>query len=298
MESLSRHGKISCLTIRKLQSDWKSSQVPDLVLPGLWAGTVGCLMTVGLVDKGMFLFEIAAQITDMLKQHFLNIPMEQHGSVVIFAGDDTAESCLHRTESVRTFVQKRPQEDDTIYDEELDEDAVNVSKHRSNNLKIYPALGYCIDLLNPQWIDKIKPLLKGVRLCIFDPIARFDSTENHQPSSGDKLLSILEQLARETGCAILFTHDIGGVLHDLVDGLKTTPRYQTLIEKTVWQSSLSVMSEDEAKRNYQRVGQSKRENFLRFRIHKNNGAPIPDFWLERRKYGFLTQSEIERNAFY
>lgn len=250
----------------------------DYVLPGLLAGTVGCLYSQGGAGKSFFAVEAALEIVAGQYAGLLGLGIKTTGRVVYLSLEDP--------ESITA---------DRLYDmgEHI---APAVREMIAENLDILPLSGLGFDILDDDWFDEVVEYCQGARLVIIDTLSRTAAVDYNDPAQARRLMRRLERLAKLTGAAILFLHHVSKASVRAGQGSDQTAVQgaSALIDDARWAGSLSLMSLSEAQdfslsdKKRLEITDEQRKMFLKFSVAKiNYGKVDRDMWFEKGHGGVL-----------
>lgn len=243
----------------------------DFVLPGFLAGTVGGLVAAGGVGKSMFSLEAAISIAaDVAGANLLDLSIEKHGRVVIFAGEDPDVALHHRIKQVASRL------------------APAAREKLQESLAIYPCVGDGVDLMDDRWFEPLRRACKGARLVVIDTLTRFHSLNENDAADAKAVMAALERLAKVTGAAILYLHHVnkGAALNGIADLQQAARGSSVFVDNARWLAFVAAMSPEEARA--QRLDDEDRRRYLRWGVTKQNyGAPVAQKWYQRGEGGVL-----------
>lgn len=256
----------------------------DYVLPGLLAGTVGCLYSQGGVGKSFFAVEAALEIVAGEAASLLALGIKKTGRVVYLSLEDPASITEERLHDMGAHLSKAARE---IAAEGLD---------------VLPLSGLGFDIFDPEWFSEVQAYCTGARLVIVDTLSRVASADYNDPAQARQIMRRLEVLAKQSGAAVLFLHHVSkAAIRDGKGSDQTAAQgASALIDDARWAASLSVMSTDEAKDfslNDKKRGpitdEQQRKQFLKFSVAKINYAKVEaDLWFTRENGGVLKPARL------
>lgn len=254
----------------------------DFVFPGLLAGGGGMVAAPGGTGKTFLVMRMAISVASAHGFAGVWDSNKVAGKVVFLAAEDTRAVLHHR------FF------------------AMNVAEAKTGgldeNLKIISLSGRLPDMLfigkngkaeRGEWYDAIKKLATGARLLILDPIRRFHGCEENDSRHMTVLVQILEEIAQETGCAILFTHHTNkqATFHGAGASQGAARGSSALTDGIRWQMNLWTMTKDEAEQKS--VREADRKQYVCLAMAKSNYmAPTDDIWLKRQDGGAFIKAEF------
>lgn len=245
----------------------------DYVLPNMFAGGVGSLVSPGGAGKSMMALQLAVQISG--GSDLLSMGPLATGPVVYLPAEDPPLAIHHRMFSIGSRLN--------------DEQRHAVAAQ----LTIKSLLGKGPDLMDPSWHADIKQIAGGARLLILDTLRRFHVEDENSSSAMAQLIGKMEEIAAETGCAILFLHHSSksSALAGLGDQQQAGRGSSVLTDNIRWQSYLVGMTSEEASKY--NVADSDRGAYVRFGISKANFGPrFPEKWFRREDGGVLRPVDL------
>lgn len=250
----------------------------DFVMPGFLAGTVGGLTAPGGVGKSTWAFEAAIEIAiaEAGGGDFLGLDVRKHGRVKILAGEDPEIALWHRLKAIQRLLP--PDQRDAV----------------KANLQIAKCVGMGIDITQPRFTDALMRAAEGVRLMVIDTLTRFHSLDENSAADAKLIMSIMEQVADKTGCAILFLHHVSksSAMNGMADLQQAARGSSVFVDNARWLSFVAGMSVDEAK-TYG-ISDDQRRMFVRWNISKQNySGPLGDLWFRRCEGGVLVRADLE-----
>lgn len=257
----------------------------DFVLPGLLAGTVGAIVSPGGAGKSMLALELAAFITSGYDiSGFGNGEIFPNGQVAFLAAEDPPSAIEHRMHALGQHITQ------SITDETERELTLELI---AMGLEIQSLLGCQIDIERPDWAQFVESMAANRRLLFIDTLRRFHVSDENDSGAMAIVLSILEGIAKRTGCAIVFLHHASkaAALNGQGDLQQASRGSSVLVDNVRWQMFVAGMSENEARTK--NVDAEMRRFHVRCGVSKQNyGAPTPDTWLKRIDGGVLVLGEF------
>jgi RecA-family ATPase len=256
---------------------------PDFVLPGFVAGTVGLLTSPGGVGKSFWITEAALCVASRsANESLLNLPITNHGPVVILNGEDPKDMIHERLHHMGSYldIETRDSVDKSTIIESLNGQGLNILDPNSQN--------WLLELLTTN----------NARLCVMDTLSRCHNADENSNSEMGKVMTTLERIARDSGTAIVMVHHTSKLMaaQGRTDEQQSARGASLLVDNARWQSFIAVMSEAEAKK--QKISLKDRKQYVRFGISKQNyGVPFEDQWYRRCHGGvFIHTSRSEDDA--
>lgn len=248
----------------------------DFVFCGLPVGAVGNIYSPGGAGKSFLSLELAVGITSAEADHsLLNLAGGKEGQVAIFSAEDSENEILIRMNSIGKHIKQK------------------VWSHVSTSIDIF-RLTKRENIRDSIFFEDVLKKAEGKRLVIFDTFNRLHTLDENSNGDMSKIISCFENLAYQSGAAVLFLHHSNKVTVNY--GQKSEPQQlargaSAITDNCRWQGYLQVMSPQEAK-SYQ-ISVSDRERFVRFGGSKENyGKPTTASWLERDEGGVLLPSKV------
>lgn len=258
----------------------------DFVLPGLLIGTVGAVIAPGATGKSMLALQIALAVTTGIDIAKLfsdenNNEKIKIGDVVYFAAEDPSTAIAHRLHDLGKHIKS------------IDEYNENTRMGIEEGLTIIPLMGMQPDIFEPIWFRSIKEAARGCRLLIIDTLRRFHSLDENDGGQMADMLSKLEAIATEAGCAIIFIHHSSkaAAMNNQGDMQQASRGSSVLVDNVRWQMYLAGMSKEDAKDK--KVEEVQRNIFVKCGVSKQNyGKPFAEKWLRRVNGGVLTEAHL------
>ena len=264
----------------KLASElFKREKVPsDFVLPGFVAGTVGALIAPGSTGKSMLAMELAAVVAGA------NIfgaawPRTKIGEVLILAVEDPENELFNRWSDLGSILS---QED----------------RKAGERVRVIPMLGERFDIMRDEYFYALMSACSGKRLLILDTMRRIHTLDENDGSDMSQVIGRMEEIAKQTGCSILFLHHTGkaAALNGQGDIQQASRGSSVLVDNIRYQMFMVGMNKDDEK-SKQVEDESLWKNFVRFGVSKvNYGAKMDDVWLRRVDGGILVLAEFSTSS--
>jgi regulatory protein RepA len=161
----------------------------DFVLPAFLAGTVGALVSPGGAGKSFFALEAAMGIAcTVAGGDLLSLEPRHHGPVYYFAAEDPETALIRRVHAIGGYL--HPDARTSI----------------AENLAIEPIIGSMLNIADDRQRREIIERCVGVRLIVLDTLSRIHQLDENSNRDMARLISILENIAVETGASVLFLH--------------------------------------------------------------------------------------------
>jgi RecA-family ATPase len=250
----------------------------DFVLPGMLAGTVGAIVSPGGAGKSMFALQLGIFVTCGADLTALGGAV-QPGRVLIIAAEDPALIIAHRLHALGQHLSPKQRND------------------VAELLEITAGLGRTIDVMDDAWLDWLVKHGRGKRLIVIDTLRRIHQLDENDSAQMARLLARLEFVAAATGAVIVFLHHASkaAALNGSGDMQQASRGSSVLTDNIRWQSYLTTMSTDEAKRHG--VELERRSAYVRWGVAKQNyGRPVAEAWLERKEGGVLLPATLPKKS--
>ena len=206
----------------------------------------------------------------------LNLKLEKHGRVVLFAGEDPHEAIHHRLRAMAAHLS--PAQRQSV----------------AENLYIAPCIGQGVDLHDEDWFARIEEQAQGTRLMVIDTLTRFHSLDENNAGDAKKIMGVMEGIAARTGCAILFLHHINksAAMNGMADVQQAARGSSVFVDNARWLAFVAGMTKDEAA--LYGIKEDDRGMYIRWNVSKQNySGPRPDAWLKRHEGGVLKAVELK-----
>ncbi|MFT6551219.1 MAG: RecA-family ATPase [Zhongshania marina] len=269
-----------------LQAAFSQEPPPlDFIWPGFLAGTVGALIAPGATGKSFWALEAAMSIAcGMVAGDLIRLNPSCSGRVVYLAGEDPEPILIRRIHAIGQYL------------------TTPAYTAIAENLIIEPTLGKKLNVMDSRHLGRVIEFCSGARLVVLDTLSRFHTLDENSNGDMAQLVSTLEQIATQTGAAILYLHHVskGSARDGQADQQQAARGASALIDNARWCGFVSKMTERESNllsdRHYDRqpIGIDRRSYFIRFGISKQNYDSTPlDTWYERRDGGVLVPVELK-----
>jgi hypothetical protein len=245
----------------------------DFVLPGLVAGTVGLLTSPGGTGKSLWITQAAlCVVSDAANASLLNLPIINHGPVVVLNVEDPKDMIHSRIHQMGAFL-----------DEKTRASLVNSTSIQS----LYGSGFNILNEVDQVWLLDLL-IKKNARLCVIDTLSRCHTVDENSNAEMSKVTTTLERIARDSGTAIVIVHHTSKFMaaQGRTDEQQSARGASSLVDNARWQAYMSVMTEAEAKK--EKIKADDRKYYVRFGISKQNyGQPFADHWYKRHEGGVL-----------
>ncbi|OIQ71106.1 regulatory protein RepA [mine drainage metagenome] len=201
----------------------------DYVLPGLQAGTVGCLYSKCGANKLFFAVEALLEIVDGGSASMMDLGVKTTDRVVYLSLEDPESITAERLHEMGAHLSKAAR--DII----------------SEGLDILPLAGMGFDIFDPKWFGELLNYCTGARLVIFDTLSRVASVDYNDPAQARQVMRRMGDLAKQTGAAVLFLHHVSKVSIRAVQGTDqpAVTGASAPVNDTRLDASLTIMSADD-----------------------------------------------------
>jgi len=256
---------------------------PDMIIPGLKAGSVGSIIAPGSTGKGFACIEMCIDIStgSNLLGLDLHNPAKEDQTLFVTLEDDS-DVLLERIHNITSH---------------LKEDQIINLKKRCAFRSYY---GRDMSLLDSNLMKKndlVESLIEigeGKRLIMLDTLRRLTDADENKSADASAILRILELVAHRTGAAVVFTHHTNknSTMSGMGGEQGAARGSSVLVDNVRWQLNLTGMSEDEAKKN--RVMPEDRGKYVQMHASKMNygGGQFQGHWLKRGEHGILKATKL------
>ncbi len=189
----------------------------EMVLPNLPVGSVGSLLGPPGSGKTLFALELCCAVACSAPEeaNLLDLPVRTSGLACYLNAEDP-EVDIHRVvHSIGTHL------------------SAPARKTIDRNMVIDIGFGVPQDLSDPECRNSIIKLCRNAKLIVFDTLSRFHTFDESHRNSTARLVGLLEQIARETGAAVLCLDQPNPESH--------------LSERMRWRAKLKLMKEEESR---------------------------------------------------
>lgn len=254
----------------------------DMVLPGLLSGSVGSLVAPGSTGKGYLANSLCASLTTV---DLLGLGIHPTDCQVAYiTAEDPLSILEHRVCALGALL------------------SPDQRKTFSERVQILSLAGCQPSLLdgkkgrNENWIEWLKEICTGKRLVIIDTLRRFHQARENDSGAMTYLIQLLEEVAKATGCALVFTHHTKK--NAALNGLGTetdASRGSTALSFNIrWQVNMQIMTENEA--DHFGVDQQHRHKYVQIIGPKTNYDEFGlQGWLMRTDGGVLIKADLAQS---
>lgn len=251
----------------------------DFVFSGFLAGSVGGIIAPGGAGKSYLGLGLCVSLAckDLLG---LGIEPSDH-QVAYITAEDPLPVLYHRALSLSEHLSPEDRE-------RVKKQIILQSIHGST-----PQLLTSKGERDERWIEGLKRAASGKRMMIIDTLRKFHQGEENDSGHMTLLTQILDEIASETGCGILFLHHAnkGATLNSQGAEQGASRGSSALVDNIRFQLNLINMSEAEAKEKG--IDEASRSRFVRLVGSKANYAKNSgDHWLKRDKGGVLVKAHF------
>lgn len=267
---------------KQTEANWqlcfdKKNPKPKFLWDGFLAGSVGALIAAGGVGKSYLGIGLGISLTakDMLGFNKSN----DDNKVIYLTAEDPLVILEERMSHFGEHLNQAERE--------------KVIK----NFSVQSIHGYTPELLNNKgernenWICALKRLANGKNLLMLDTLRKFHKAEENDSGHMTHLTQILDEIASETGCAILFLHHANklATLSGQGGNQGASRGSSALVDNIRYQINLSIMTEKEAEKIG--VDETVRHRFVKLESSKQNYAEnTGDWWFRRSTGGVLVKA--------
>jgi RecA-family ATPase len=250
----------------------------DFVLPGLVAGTVGMLMAAGGTGKSILALELAIAVAG--GPDLLNLGVSRLGRVLVVAAEDPLHVLAVRLKALAAHLPAQAR-------------AAVMS-----NLEVIPTLGTGVELYTAgadDWELALTSRGRGCRLIVIDTLSRVHSGEENRREDAAKVMRRLENIALNTGAAVLVLHHVAkaAALNGQGQNQQAARGASVWVDEARFVAYLVGLDSDTATKLG--IDADRRRSYLRYGVAKGNYAPpLPDTWLRRDVGGVLLPASITK----
>ena len=256
----------------------------EFLWPGFLSGTVGALVSMGGVGKSFWALEASMAVAGGPGADLLGIGPEYYGPVLYLATEDHKKIIQTRGHAIGQHL------------------CPDVRESIIENLSISAISGRRMDIMRTEQIKTIVQRCQGMRLLVIDTISRCHQLDENSNSDMAKLVSVLELIARESGCSVLYLHHISKAtaLGGMGDQQQAARGASALVDNARWCGYVAGMRAEEAAALYDEEGAigERRRQYLRYGCSKiNYGAPdTTERWYRRVGGGVLVPVQLGTGA--
>ncbi len=260
----------------------------------LLQGAVGGIVSNGGVGKGFLALQLALSVS--LGLPFLDgqYAAENSGRVFCMFGEDTEQILHHRMVKISRAL---------IEPKDMDEAVMMLDK----NLYVQSVCGYDTRLMkntggNPEATPVYEKLLDrlskidGLRLVLLDPLSRYFTGLEIDPTVMTYFCSLLERIALQTGATVLVTHHTHkgsgrGRAALIQEAVRGTTAFSNAVR---WQLNLATLDTREIKEL--RLSEEQTGGYMVCKVSKKNvGFPETHFYLKRGDGGVLRLTTVDES---
>jgi len=259
---------------------------PDMVVSGLLAGTVGAIVAPGGVGKSWVAAQLLLQVAT--GKDVLGLGQVKTGSVAYFNAEDPAKMLewrmwhmLQRLGPSVSALQPIPDQSARFH----------LAALMGHSPRLLDASGNRVQ----EWIDYVKSWSYGRRLVIIDTLRKFHGAEENASGPMTTLTQILDEIARDTGAAVLFCHHSNklAMAEGKGDEAGASRGSSALVDNIRWQWNIVRMSQAEAKGFG--VQDDSRKRWMKICGAKANyGEESKDLWLYKGINGVPEPMVLEK----
>ena len=258
----------------------------DFVLPGLLAGSVGAIVAPGGVGKSWVAAQVLLQVAT--GRDVLGLGDVQTGAVAYFNAEDPIQilewRMWHMLQRLGPSVS-----------------ALQPIPDQPPRFHLAALMGYAPRLLdasgnrNEEWIEYVKSWARGRRLVVIDTLRKFHGADENASGPMTTLTQVLDEIARDTGAAVLFCHHSNklAMAEGKGDEAGASRGSSALVDNIRWQWNIVRMSPAEAKGFG--VGDDSRKRWMKICGAKANyGEESRDLWLYKGVNGVPEPMVLEK----
>lgn len=255
----------------------------QFVFGGLMSGTVGALIAPGGAGKSFLALSIATSLTT---KNIIGLDVEPADNHVCYiTAEDPMTILEHRALALVRNL--------NLQERERIKRLVTLQSIHGH----IPTLIDSNGVPDWRWIEGLKRAATGKSLLIIDTLRKFHQGEENDSGHMTILTQVLDHIASETGCAVLFLHHANKLTTLAGQGSSQAASRgsSALVDNIRYQLNLTGMTEAEAEQLG--VEESCRSGFLKMVSSKANYAPEgKDHWLRRLTGGVLAEAQLESPA--
>jgi hypothetical protein len=256
----------------------KEPEPLDFILPsGFLAGTVGLAFGAGCGGKSYLNLELGMAVAGGRDADILQLEPQKTGKVLYIGREDPPLVIRHRLHSMSKHL------------------PASVQSDIASNFRIKSSYGREFDVTKKPFRDALMKACEGVRLCMIDTLSRSHSLEENSNEDMVRLLNIFEDIAQETGAAILPSHHVnkGSGREGLTDQ-QSARGAVALTDNVRWGVSIVKMTKEQASKlcdpdDPGHAIDDARDRYVLMSLgtKPNYGPATAGRWLRREKGGVL-----------
>ena len=256
--------------------------VLDFIWPGFLAGSVGALVAPGATGKSFWALEAAMAVAcGVPGGDILGLAPEASGRVVYLAAEDPEPALICRVHALGAHLGQAARE------------AI------AERLSLVPIMGKRLNIMDEKHLAHVVDRCAGARLLVLDTLSRIHALDENDNGEMARLLSQLEHIAAQTGCAVLFLHHVSKAsARERGDEQQAARGASALVDNARWSGYLTQMSESDGKywsdRPYDRAPIGVRRGlFVKWGVSKQNyGHGLVPRWFRRDTGGVLVPVDL------
>ena len=169
----------------------------------------------------------------------------------------------------------------------------------AERLLLEPILGKRLNILDESHLSRVIEVCTDARLLVLDTLSRIHTLDENDNGQMARLVSQLEHIAAQTGCAVLFLHHVSKAsARERGDEQQAARGASALVDNARWSGYLTQMSESDGKylsdRPYDRAPIGVRRGlFVKWGVSKQNyGHGLVPRWFRRDTGGVLVPVDL------
>jgi len=254
----------------------------DFIWPGFLAGSVGALVAPGATGKSFWALEAAMAVAcGVPGGDILGLAPAAAGRVVYLAAEDPEPALVCRLHTLGAHLGQTARE------------AI------AERLLLEPILGKRLNILDESHLSRVIEVCTDARLLVLDTLSRIHTLDENDNGQMARLVSQLEHIAAQTGCAVLFLHHVSKAsARERGDEQQAARGASALVDNARWSGYLTQMSESDGKylsdRPYDRAPIGVRRGlFVKWGVSKQNyGHGLVPRWFRRDTGGVLVPVDL------
>lgn len=277
--------QVTPISIDVLESFTTKPPELDFVFCGLLTGSVGALVSPGGTGKSMLALNIALAVATGYDLTGGALDVLHTGKVTYLNSEDDYAVLRSRLYSIGKFLSPEIQN-------------VAAESFSMRSLKGENG-GWLLDdsgKENQQAIDCLLKESDGQRLVILDTLRRFHLADENSSGQMSHLLSVLENVAKKTGCTFLYLHHSPkyASINGFGDQQAASRGSSVLVDNARYQANLVGMTVSEAHEFH--IPKEEVWKYVKFVGTKvNYKAKGGETWLYRDHGGVLTRANVNTN---